>query len=121
MVRSVTGQAGQGYYTNVQRMPHDVYREQLVYNMVAQQQQPPPPTQHQPMSTVPQQVTRSPSGGIPDAGYTHMAAYDRPIYYTAPGAIVPPQFQGVGAAVSGEKRGTVDNSEVVYKVSQGSV
>ncbi|XP_039019345.1 leucine-rich repeat extensin-like protein 2 [Hibiscus syriacus] len=69
MVRPVTGQTGQGYYTNIQRMPHEVYRDQPVFNMVAQQQ-PPPPTQHQPMSTIPQQVVRSPSGGVTDAAYT---------------------------------------------------
>ncbi|KAK8617598.1 hypothetical protein V6N13_080508 [Hibiscus sabdariffa] len=120
MVLPVTGQAGQGYYTNVQRMPHEIYREQPVYNMVAQQQQqPPPPTQHQPMRTIPQQVVRSPSGGVTDAAYTHVAAYNRPTFYTAPGAVVPPQYQGVGVAVNGEKRSTVDNGKVVYKVSQG--
>ncbi|XP_039038769.1 leucine-rich repeat extensin-like protein 2 isoform X3 [Hibiscus syriacus] len=125
MVRPVTGQAGQGYYTNVlQRMPQEVYRDQPIYNMVSQQpppQQPPPPTQHHPVSTIPHQAVRSPSGGVTDAAYTHAAAYDRPNYYTSPGAVVPPQYQGVGVAVSGEKRGTADNSKVVYKVSQGSV
>ncbi|KAA3463547.1 leucine-rich repeat extensin-like protein 2 [Gossypium australe] len=118
MVRPVTGQAGQGYYTNVQRMPHEVYREQPVYNMVAQPQ--PPPTQHQPISTMAQQVVRPPSSGVTDAGYGHMAAYDRQAYYTAQGGVVPPQYQGVGVAVSGDKRGNVDG-KVVYKVSQGSV
>ncbi|GMJ03488.1 hypothetical protein like AT5G64430 [Hibiscus trionum] len=114
-------QAGQGYYTNVQRIPHEVYREQPVYNEAVQQQPPPPPTQHQPMSTIPRQVVRSPSGGVTEAAYTQAAAYDRPTYYTAPMPVVPPQYHGVGVAVSGEKRGTVDNSKVVYKVSQGSV
>ncbi|KAG4153025.1 hypothetical protein ERO13_D04G158200v2 [Gossypium hirsutum] len=118
MVRPVTGQAGQGYYTNVQRMPHEVYREQPVYNMVAQPQ--PPPTQHQPISTIPQQVVRPPSSGVTDAGYGHVAAFDRQAYYTAQGGVVPPQYQGVGVAVSGDKRGNVDG-KVVYKVSQGSV
>ncbi|KAK8564219.1 hypothetical protein V6N13_005552 [Hibiscus sabdariffa] len=120
MVRSVSEQAGQGYYTNIQRIPHEVYREQPVYNKAAQQQPPPPPTQHQPMSPIPQQVVRSPGGGVTDVAYTHVAAYDRPTHYTAPGAVVPPQYQGVSVAVSGEKRGTGDNSKVVYKVSQGS-
>ncbi|XVE49416.1 hypothetical protein DITRI_Ditri01bG0081000 [Diplodiscus trichospermus] len=59
MVRQVTGQAGQGYYTNVQRMPPEVYREQPVYNMMAQ----PPPTQNQPISGMQQQFVRPPSGG----------------------------------------------------------
>ncbi|PPD69686.1 hypothetical protein GOBAR_DD33439 [Gossypium barbadense] len=100
------------------RMPHEVYREQPVYNMVAQPQ--PPPTQHQPISTIPQQVVRPPSSGVTDAGYGHVAAYDRQAYYTAQGGVVPPQYQGVGVAVSGDKRGNVDG-KVVYKVSQGSV
>ncbi|GMJ06798.1 hypothetical protein like AT5G09620 [Hibiscus trionum] len=102
MVLPVTGQAGQGYYTNVQRMSHEVYREQPIYNMVAQQQQqqPPPPTQHQPMPTVPQHVLRSPGGGVPDAAYTQVAAYDRPTYYTAPGAVLPPHHQCVGMTIS---------------------
>ncbi|XVF01458.1 hypothetical protein REPUB_Repub04eG0091100 [Reevesia pubescens] len=117
MVRPVTGQAGQGYYANVQRMPPEVYREQPVYNMVAQ----PPPSQHPPISAMPQQVARPPSGGVTESAYTHMAAYDRQVYYTAPGgAGVPPQYQGGGMAVSGEMRGGVEG-KVVNKISQGSV
>ncbi|XWS68190.1 hypothetical protein CRYUN_Cryun04dG0069900 [Craigia yunnanensis] len=117
MVRQITGQAGQGYYANVQRMPPEVYREQPVYNMAAQ----PPPTQQQPISAMPQQVMRPPSGGVTDAAYAHMAAYDRQVYYTAPGGVgVPPQYQGVGVVVSGEMRGGVEG-KVVNKVSQGSV
>ncbi|XP_022727114.1 uncharacterized protein LOC111283027 [Durio zibethinus] len=119
MVRQVTGQAGQGYYTNIQRMPHEVYREQPVYNMVAQ----PPPTQHQPISAMPhpQQVMRPPSGGVSDSAYAQMAAYDGQVYYTAPGGVVvPPQYQGFGVAVTGEMKGGVEG-KVVNKVSQGSV
>ncbi|KAK8518910.1 hypothetical protein V6N13_017826 [Hibiscus sabdariffa] len=104
MGRPVTGQAGQGYYTNVQRMPHEVYREQPVYNMMAQ---PPPTQQHPPISGMTQQMVRPQSGGVPpDAAYAHMAAYDRQaVYYTAPGGVVvPPQYQGVGVSVSGEMR-----------------
>ncbi|GMJ12883.1 hypothetical protein like AT5G09620 [Hibiscus trionum] len=118
MGRPVTGQAGQGYYTNVQRMPHEVYREQPVYNMVAQ---PPPSQQH------PQQMVRPQSRGVlsPDAAYTHMAAYDRQVYYTAPGGVVvPPQYHhGVGAAVSGEMRSGNGGGEakLANKLSQGSV
>ncbi|XP_022727099.1 uncharacterized protein LOC111283015 [Durio zibethinus] len=119
MVRQVTGQAGQGYYTNIQRMPHEVYREQPVYNMVAQ----PPPTQHQPISAMPhpQQVMRPPSRGVSDSAYAQMAAYDGQVYYTAPGGVgVPPQYQGFGVAVTGEMKGGVEG-KVVNKVSQGSV
>ena len=117
MVRHITGQTGQGYYANVQRMPPEVYREQPVYNMAAQ----PPPTQQQPISAMPQQVMRPPSGGVTDAAYAHMAAYDRQVYYTAPGGVgVPPQYQGVGVAFSGEMRGGVEG-KVVNKASQGSV
>ncbi|MBA0649293.1 hypothetical protein Goklo_016868 [Gossypium klotzschianum] len=121
MVRPVTGQAGQGYYTNVQRMPSEVYREQPVYNMVAQ----PPPTQHPPISGMTQQMVRPQSGGVPDSSYAHMAAYDRRVYYTAPGGVmVPPQYQGVGVAVSGEMRGSAGAGgeiKVGNKGSQGSV
>ncbi|XVE93569.1 hypothetical protein REPUB_Repub01dG0206100 [Reevesia pubescens] len=124
MVRQVTGQDGQGYYANVQRMPPEVYREQPVYNMMGQ----PPPTQHQqiqhpPMSAMPQQVVRPPpSGGVTDAAYAHMAAYDRQVYYTAPGGVmVPPQYQGVGVAVTGEMRGGGEGTKVTNKASQGSV
>ncbi|XWS63057.1 hypothetical protein CRYUN_Cryun06bG0064200 [Craigia yunnanensis] len=114
MVRQVTGQAGQGYYANVQRMPPEFYREQPVYNMVAQ----PPPTQHQPIPAMQQQVVRPPSGGITDAAYGHVAAYDRQVYYTAPGGgVVPPQYQGVGMAVSSEMRGGVEG-KATNKVSQ---
>ncbi|XP_022763601.1 protein PRRC2A-like [Durio zibethinus] len=117
MVRPVTGQAGQGYYANVQRMSPEVYREQPVYNMMAQ----PPPTQHPPISAMQQQVMRPQSGGVTDTAYAHMAAYDRQVYYTAPGGVVvPPQYQGVGVAVSGEMRGGAEG-KVVNKVSQGSV
>ncbi|XVE66660.1 hypothetical protein DITRI_Ditri08aG0096200 [Diplodiscus trichospermus] len=117
MVRPLTGQAGQGYYANVHRMPHEVYREQPVYNMMTQ----PPPTQHPPISAMAQQVVRPPSGGVTDTAYQHVAAYDRQVYYTAPGGImVPPQYQGVGVAVSGEMRGGAE-AKMVNKVSQGSV
>ncbi|XVF67341.1 hypothetical protein PTKIN_Ptkin10aG0113200 [Pterospermum kingtungense] len=118
MVRPVTGQAGQGYYTNMQRMRPEVYREQPVYNMMTQ---PPPPTQHRPISAVPQQVVRPTSGGVTDTAYAHVAAgYDRQVYYTAPGGVMmPPQYQGVGVAVSGEMRGGAE-AKVVNKVSQGS-
>ncbi|OMO73754.1 Phox/Bem1p [Corchorus capsularis] len=119
MVRQVTGQAGQGYYANVQRMPHEVYREQQpVYNMVAQH----PPTQHPPISAMPQQVVRPGGGGVTDTAYAHVASYDRQVYYTAPGGVaVPPQYQGVGVAVSGEMRAATVDGKVVNKVSQGSV
>ncbi|EOX98598.1 Octicosapeptide/Phox/Bem1p family protein, putative isoform 1 [Theobroma cacao] len=117
MVRPMTGQAGQGYYANVQRMPPEVYREQPVYNMVAQ----PPPTQHPPISAVSQQVVRPPSGGgVTDMAYAHLGAYDRQVYYTAPGGVVQPQYQGVGVAVSGEMRAGTEG-KMVNKVSQGSV
>lgn len=120
MVRPVTGQPGQGYYTNVQRMPPEVYREQQpVYNMMPQQ---PPHNQHPPISAMSQQVVRPTSGGVNDSGaYAHMAGYDRQVYYTAPGAVMMPhQYQGVGVAVSGEMRGGAE-TKVVNKVSQGSV
>ncbi|XVF44905.1 hypothetical protein PTKIN_Ptkin02bG0160800 [Pterospermum kingtungense] len=120
MIRQVTGQTGHGYYTNVQRMPSEVYREQPVYNMVAQ----PTPGQYQPipaMQQQQQQQVRPPSGGVSDASYAHVAAYDRQVYYTVPGGVmVPPQYQGVGAAVSGEMRGGVEG-KMVNKASQGSV
>ncbi|KAE8670035.1 fatty acid amide hydrolase-like [Hibiscus syriacus] len=119
---------GQGYYTNVQRMPHphphEVYREQPVYNMVPQ---PPLAQQHQPISGMTQQMVRPQSGGgvSPDAAYSHMAAYDRQVYYTAPGGVVvPPQYQGVGVAVSGEMRGGGGGggeAKLPNKLSQGSV
>ncbi|XWS54617.1 hypothetical protein CRYUN_Cryun10bG0104100 [Craigia yunnanensis] len=117
MVRQVIGQDGQCYYANVQRMPPEVYREQPLYNMMAQ----PPPTQHPPMSAMQQQVMRPPSGGVTDAAYQHVAAYDRQVYYTAPGGVMmSPQYQGVGVAVSGEMRGDTE-AKVVNKVSKGSV
>ncbi|KAE8716752.1 heat shock protein 70 [Hibiscus syriacus] len=119
MGRPVTGQ---GYYTNVQRMPHphEVYREQPVYNMVAQ---PPHTQQHPPMPGMTQQMVRPQSGGVPpDAAYAHMAAYDRQVYYTAPGGgMMPPQYQGVGAAVSGEMRSGGGEAKVPNNLSQGSV
>ncbi|KAE8672794.1 Octicosapeptide/Phox/Bem1p family protein, putative isoform 2 [Hibiscus syriacus] len=112
---------GQGYYTNVQRMahPHEFYREQPVYNMVAQ---PPPAQQHPPISGMTQQMVRPQSGGVsPDAAYAHMAAYDRQVYYTAPGGgVVPPQYQGVGMAVSGETR-SGGEAKLPNKLTQGSV
>ncbi|KAK8562786.1 hypothetical protein V6N13_018652 [Hibiscus sabdariffa] len=115
---------GQGYYTNVQRMPHEVYREQQVYNMVAQ---PPPTQQHPPISGMTQQMVRPQSGGVPaDGAYAHMAAYDRQVYYTAPGGVVvPPQYhQGVGVTVSGDMRsgnGGGGEAKFANKLSQGSV
>lgn len=124
MVRQVTGQGGQGYYTNVQRMPSEVYREQPVYNMVAQ----PTPTQHhQTISAMQQQqqVVRPPSGGVTDGAYAHVAAYDRQLYYTTPGGVMmPQQYQGAGMPVNSEMRGGgggVEGGKVVNKVSQGSV
>lgn len=123
MVRSVSGQVsqpgqvGQGYYTNVQRMPADMYREHAMYNMAAAQTHPAP------ISAVQQQMVR-PGGG---EGYSQQpqvsAGYDRQVYYTAPaggGVMLQPHYQGVGVAVSGEMRAASTDGKVVTN-SQGSV
>ncbi|GKV26590.1 hypothetical protein SLEP1_g35860 [Rubroshorea leprosula] len=117
MVRQVmTGQPSQGYYTNVQRMPPEVYREHPVYNVAAAAPNHPPQ-----ISSVQQQMMRQ-SGGVNEQGYTQIPAYDRQVYYTAPGGMVlPPQYQGVGVPVSGEMRAAPAEGKVVTKVSQASV
>ncbi|GLT70329.1 hypothetical protein SLA2020_424230 [Shorea laevis] len=116
MVRPLmSGQpAGQGYYTNVQRMPTEVYREHAVYNIAAAA-----PTHPTPMSAVQQQVVR-PSGGVTEPGYHQVPAYERQVYYTAPGGgvVLPPQYQGVGVPVTGEMRAAAGEAKVATKISQ---
>ncbi|XP_021903780.1 uncharacterized protein LOC110819012 [Carica papaya] len=141
MVRPVTAPAGQGYYPNMQRMAADVYREQQVYNIVAQQptqtQTAPPLSaagQHTVQGQVPMGMVRQAGGsggavGVTDGGYAAMAyegGVGRQVYYTAGGGVVvSPQYQGVGTAVTGEMRpvggGLSQETKVVAKVSQASV
>ncbi|GKV19720.1 hypothetical protein SLEP1_g29945 [Rubroshorea leprosula] len=106
--------AGQGYYTNVQRMPAEVYREHAVYNIAAAA-----PTHPPQMSAVQPQVVR-PSGGVTEAGYPQVPAYERQVYYTAPGGgvVLPPQYQGVGVPVTGEMRAAAGEAKVATRVSQ---
>ncbi|KAL5787884.1 hypothetical protein ACOSP7_004833 [Xanthoceras sorbifolium] len=140
MIRPVASQPGQTYYQNMQRMPPvpapgpEVYRDQQMYNMVQTQA---PTMQAQPLSAAPPPsfppmgMVRS-GGGMTEGGYTHVgydSASGRQVYYTAPGGMmVPPQYQGVGVAVSGEMRGggsggglSQEGKVVGPKVSQASV
>ncbi|XP_059647946.1 uncharacterized protein LOC132294192 [Cornus florida] len=132
IARPVTGPTGQGYYA-VQRMPPEVYRDQTVYGVM------PPPAAAPP--TLPPQVPKmaaytegigmvrppTPTTGVVDTGYTQVA-YDngmgRQVYYTAPGVVMPPQYQGMAApGVSAEMRPTLteEANVVATKVSQALV
>ncbi|GAV65092.1 PB1 domain-containing protein [Cephalotus follicularis] len=138
VMRQMTGHSSQqGYYTNVQRMPPDVYgREQALYNVFPQptqpQPQPPqlsvaaPPPVFQPQPGM--GVARPGGVGVSETGYaqvTYDGGVGRQLYYTSPGGVLlPPQYQGVAVPVSsgdmipGGGLG-LDGKVVVPKVSQG--
>ncbi|XP_048128408.1 uncharacterized protein LOC115729233 isoform X2 [Rhodamnia argentea] len=149
MMRQVA--AGQGYYTLPQRVSHDAYRDQPVYNVVHPPSQAPPLTAAAPPALPPQnQLPRvagastegfgvgamrhgggGGSGVAETVAYAHLP-YDggvgRQVFYTAAGGMVvpPPQYQGMAAASADMRQGggAVFNQEgkvVAAKVSQGSL
>ncbi|KAM7474804.1 hypothetical protein LguiB_022047 [Lonicera macranthoides] len=138
MGRPVAGPTGQGYY-GMQRMPHEVYRDQPLYNMVQQTQQAAP--SQQPPRTVAYsegygmvRPGMTAGMGMTDAGYAQMA-YDsgggRQVYYNAKGGVVAqqtqPQYQAVAGPPYGGDMRTAGgfNQEggkvVAAKVSQASI
>jgi hypothetical protein len=74
-------------YINMQRMPHDMYGDQQVYNMAAPPQQPPRTTAYSDGFGMVRQV--------PDPGYAQMAYEGRQVYYNPKNAqpAVPSQYQ----------------------------
>ncbi|XAR52993.1 hypothetical protein NMG60_11021352 [Bertholletia excelsa] len=139
VVRPVTGPAGQGYYA-VQRMSHEVYRDQPpVYNVVppapAATAVAPPTLPPQP----PQKVTgyseglgmvrQTTAGGVAmvDTGYQQMA-YDtgagRQMYYNTPGGVMAPSPYQAMAVSGGDMRaaGALNQEgKVVVKAPQAPV